>query len=119
MNPAILLKEPLMCIHGHLSGTLDSCAPKRIAWEQAWQSKADGPKGRWPLAGGNAPGSVLITNSAPEGAVETVHSPEPPSGRMFLGNLFRGRCPRLVADDPSGHAQVLSDSTMVSFPRFG
>ena len=73
-----------------------------------------GPKGRWPLAGGNAPGMPSQTDRAPEGALEIAWFPPPPSGRITLPIPFRGRCPRLVVIGPPGHPAVLRNSTIAA-----
>ncbi len=82
-----------------------------------FSSLLHGPKGQRPLAGGNAPGSFFKMESATKVAAETVHFPAPPSGRMFVLDLFRGRCSRLVAAGPSGQKQI--SETSVRFPVSG
>ena len=67
-----------------------------------WVFMLNGPKGQWPLAGGNAPGIGLGAESATKMAAETVRFPAHPPGRIPFRTAIRGRCPRLVAVGPSG-----------------
>ena len=67
-----------------------------------WVFMLNGPKGQWPLAGGNAPGMGSSAESATKVAAETVRFPAHPPGRIPFRTAIRGRCPRLVAVGPSG-----------------